>query len=102
MRPVVRIVRIPHNRGGSSAIKDANRKTDRFECIRPEPVHDWSFGSLLGYRLRAISYLAISMIALYGLQTRLWPNNPPPDTTVDHVLERLPVLLSEGTRQERM
>ena len=72
--------------GKNSVIQDHRRRTSRFEDIQPEPVRDWSFGFLSGHRLRVLSYMIFGILALYGLQSWLWPTTShSPATIIGHV-----------------
>ena len=72
------------------AVKPKKQRTNHkgirtYQRIRPEPVRDWSFGPLTGYRLRTVVYLAIGIVALYIIQSWLWPTRHTPDTVIGHI-----------------
>jgi len=67
------------------AVYDIDRKTNRPEHLRPEPVRDWSFGILTGHRLQVICLMVLGIVFLYCLQGVLWPHSSSPQTFIGHV-----------------
>ena len=56
---------------------DALIPTGRNEILL-EPSRDWSVGPVTGHRLRVMTYMALSVAALYALQSWLWPHGGKP------------------------
>ncbi|HZZ98971.1 MAG TPA: glycosyltransferase family 2 protein [Candidatus Saccharimonadia bacterium] len=46
---------------------------------------DWTFGPFSGHRLLVVSYLVISMIVLYAVQSWIWPVSRAPITNLENI-----------------
>lgn len=53
--------------------------------IGVEPKRDWQVGFLTGYRLLAVAWVAVLVVAMFALQDLLWPVRQDPKTFLQEV-----------------